>query len=127
MEQAMSADTKGIDEEEFKTRHPKLSGALLGDGKTLSEQLMISSLYVMAFECLKDFIQEKFDGFFSDGFSSKDGRLVYTKSKSYAPTRAKYLERYKQLAKSLLDIDANHIGTFHAACAWFDDMEAFDD
>lgn len=34
---------------------------------------------------------------------------------------------YKQLAKRLLNIEASRIGTFHAACAWFHDMEALDD
>jgi hypothetical protein len=39
----MSADGREFDDEEFKTKHPKLYEALLGDGKNLADQLLISS------------------------------------------------------------------------------------
>ena len=120
----MSSHGKEFDE--FKAKHPKLHEALLGDGKSLTDQLLIASLYVMGFECLKDFIEDSFDSFFSNGFTVKNGKLVYTKSQSYAPTRDKYLKRYKELSKSLMGVGSNRVGTFHAACAWFHDMEAFD-
>jgi hypothetical protein len=122
----MSGYGKELDVEDFKAKHPKLREALLGDGKALTDQLLIASLYVMGFECLKDFIEESFDTFFSSGFTVENGNLVSTKSESYAPTVEKYRKRYKELSKSLMGVDSNRVGTFHAACAWFHDMEAFD-
>jgi hypothetical protein len=122
----MSGHGKEFDGQQFKAKHPKLHEAFFGDGKTLTEQLLIASLYVMGIECLKDFIENSFDTFFSDGFKMENGNVVYTKSPSYAPTVEKYRKRYKELSKSLMGIDSNRVGTFHAACAWFHDMEAFD-
>jgi hypothetical protein len=123
----MSDHGKEPDVQEFKAKHPKLYEAILGDGRTLTDQLLIASLYVMGFECLKDFIEDSFDTFFSDGFSIENGTIVSSKSESYGPTLKKYRKRYRELSKSLMGDESNRIGSFHAACAWFHDMEAFDD
>lgn len=86
----MSGNKGAIDEEQLRNAHPKqLYEAILGNGKILSDQLLISSLYVMAFECLKDFIEDNFNSFFSDGFSLGDGgRMVYSPGRAYAATKA---------------------------------------
>jgi hypothetical protein len=116
-----------ISEEEFKKLYPKLCEAIFGDGKSLSDQLLISSLYLMAFECLKDFIEDNFQSFFSAGMTLQGRKIIYTPSKEYASTRAKFVEQYRLLAKNLLGVETKRVGTFHAACAWFYEMQAFND
>lgn len=115
-------------EEVLCAKYPKFYDAAFGESKNVHNALLTASLFIMSFECLKDFIEDHFRSFFSNGVETdKSGRLVYIPSKEYPDVRAKYEQLYKGLAKKLLDIDTGHITTFQVACAWFHDMEAITD
>ena len=47
-----------IDEEQIRRTYPKLYAALLGPKEPLQELLILASLFVMSFECLKDYVED---------------------------------------------------------------------
>jgi hypothetical protein len=115
-------------EEILKQKYPKLYEAVFGDGKKLSEQLILSSLFIMAFECLQDFVRGNFQDFFSDGYkTAKDGTVIPIEGKKFGELKEKYHEHYKALAKSLLNVSIERKNLFQSACGWFHEMQAFSD
>lgn len=115
-------------EETLRAKYPKFYDAVFGESKNVQNGLLTASLFIMSFECLKEFVEGHFKSFFSNGFETgKDGKLVYIPSKQYPAVKAEYEQRYKELAKKLLDIDTGRITNFQVACAWFHAMEAITD
>lgn len=60
--------------------HPflKLQKILLEeDNKYATEQLILASLFIMVFESFKGFMNDNIECFFSDGFTTKDGKITF--------------------------------------------------
>lgn len=121
-------DSIGLLDERIKKAYPKAHKALFGNGDETRKELMAASLFIMTYECLKDFVESKFQGFFTDGFETrKDGAVADIFSSSWLDQKQKQEARYKELSKSLADIEMGRITLFQAGCAWFHEMEAITD
>jgi len=117
-----------FDDEIIKKRFPKLYNALFGPQDSLQDQLILASLFVMSFECLKDYVEESFQTFFTNGFRRKeDGKVEWLFSKDFIEQKTKYQSLYKGLAKNLLNKDVKGVNLFQTGIAWFYDHKAISD
>ena len=122
----MSEPNNETPEEILKAKYPKLYEAVFGDGKKLSEQLILSSLFIMAFECLKEFIEDNFQDFFSSGYeTAQDGNMISIESENFPSIKERYQEHYKVFSKKHFGLNTKRVSMFQTASAWFHDMQAF--
>lgn len=129
-------DTVDPLEERIKKEYPKFSRAIFGDGNDIRQELMAASLFIMTYECLKDFVEDRFKGFFTDvSEATGNGTVIDTfspiwpevKEKSLSDSLGEQETRYKELAKKLANIDMGKVTLFQAGCAWLHKMEAVTD
>jgi hypothetical protein len=121
-------DEHSLEDEIIKDSFPKLYEALFGAKEPLQEQLILASLYVMSFECLKDYVEENFKNFFANGFKrNKNGEVEWIFSQDFYDKKVKYQKLYKLLAEKLLDRNIKAGNLFQIAIAWFYDLEAISD
>lgn len=115
-------------EQKIKKDHPKLHRALFGDGSDTKQELMAASLFIMTYECLKDFVEGQFKGSFIIGFeTASDGTIIDTFSARWSEVKKTHEARYKELAKKLAHIDTGKIALFQCGCAWLYEMGAIND
>lgn len=117
-----------FDEAIEKECFPKLYEVLLGDREKLNEQLKVASLFVMAFECLKDYVEGQFRNFFCQEYKvNKNGILIPLEGDTYLSEKEKYQKQYQKLSKKLLNVKEKEVTIFQAGCAWFYDSKALND
>lgn len=117
-----------LEEEIIKKQFPKLYNALFGPREPLQEQLILATLFIMSFECLKDFVEESFQTFFTNGFKKKeDGKVEWLYPQDFSEKKARYQNLYKDLAKKLLNKQVSGTNTFQIGIGWFYDHGAISD
>jgi hypothetical protein len=115
-------------EERIRKEYPKLYRALFGDGDDTRQELMAASLFIMTYECLKDFVEGQFKSFFTDGFETTvNGAVIGIFSPKWPEVKNSQETRYKELVKKLANIDMGKVTLFQAGCAWLHEMEAVTD
>lgn len=124
----MSRTVEEFDDALIKDKFPKLYGILFGPVQPFQEQLVLASLFVMSFECLKDFVEDNFQIFFSTGFEADDkGGYKPIMPDTFKETRKTYQEKYKDLCLSISNEKVGGASAFQTAMAWFYDMGAIND
>lgn len=123
-----NTDNTQFDEELVKQTYPKLYAALIGPKEPLQEQLVLASLFVMSFECLKDYVEENFQTFFSNGFeTTENGQTELIFPKDFRERKLKYQNLYKDLSFRLLNKEVKGANLFQIAIAWLYQLEALSD
>ena len=95
--------------------YPKIESILNGDGQNIREQMMLSGLFLMVFERLKDYVEHQVDSFFADDFYLVDGKLAYKRAKEFH-------DLIKNNGQGEPGQHTNKV--FRAALAWFKEVNA---
>lgn len=104
------------EEKQFQAKYPKFYEAVFSDSDTFANQMQMASLYLMAFECLRKFLESQFEGFFCHKWKrNKLNQLIVERG----PEFQKIYQEYKKGSKEAK--------WFDVACNWFHEAGALDD
>ena len=123
----MAEDTSKDAEAQIREKSPKIHAFLFGPIEHLQQQLQSASLFIMAFECLKDYVEHRFQEFFATGFEIKNDEFHFILPKKFLHTRKKFEDRYRQLAEKIVGRKPKAVSLFQMAIAWLHDVAAIDD
>lgn len=124
MEHRKNRDNEDI----LKAKYPKLYDAIFTNSTTLNSQILLSSLFIMSFEAMQDYVVDRFQEFFCHDFEfGKDGKVIYKESDQFAAIKEKFRQQYQVLSNKFMGLNTKRVSLFQAACAWLHEIECFNE